>query len=132
MTTEAVEQVIAETIASLPTKIRHAMNNVAFVVEGEHRLPTRNEKPIRRGVLLLGLYQGVPLLDRGANYQWVLPDKITIFQDAIESLTNGDEKRTSELVRDTVLHEIAHHLGFRETEVRQWEHHRKQRRSKDQ
>ena len=36
------------------------------------------------GELLLGLYQGVPLTERGAGYFGVLPDRIVLFRRPIE------------------------------------------------
>ena len=63
------------------------------------------------GRTLLGLYHGVPLMARGENYNLVLPDKISIYQEAIESMcTNDDEVR--EQVRITVLHELGHYFGI--------------------
>lgn len=124
------ERLIADTIASLPKRFQKALNNVAFLVEGTQRRAHGGEHAIQHEGILLGLYEGIPLIERGAGYQWVLPDRITLFQDAIELLARGDEKRTSELVRETVLHEIAHHFGFGETEVRRWEQKRQKRRFK--
>ncbi|MFH1171197.1 MAG: metallopeptidase family protein [bacterium] len=118
---EAFEHEIRRAISSLPRRIQNAMNNVAFVVEDERRTPQGREVAIRNGTLLLGFYEGIPLAHRGSGYQWVLPDKITIFQKAIEELSGGEEKRTKEIVRSTVLHEIAHHVGFTEQDVRRWE-----------
>ena len=41
----------------------------------------------------------------------MLPDKITLFKKAIESICDTDEEIVSE-VRATVVHEIAHHFGI--------------------
>ena len=60
--------------------------------------------------LLLGLYEGVPLTER-ADYGMVLPDKITLFQGALESITSNDEELVEEVQR-TVIHEVAHHFGI--------------------
>lgn len=122
------EQMIKDAIAMVPERIRSAMQNVAFVVESSRR-PLNKEVPIERGHVLLGLYQGIPLTARGSNYQWVLPDKITIFQDVIEELGAGDVKRIQTIVTDTVHHEIAHHLGMDEAMVRTWERKRKKIRT---
>jgi predicted Zn-dependent protease with MMP-like domain len=60
---------------------------------------------------LLGLYEGIPLSDRGIDYAGVLPDRISIFVDS--HLAMGlDRAGTAEQIRRTVLHEIAHHLGI--------------------
>jgi predicted Zn-dependent protease with MMP-like domain len=61
--------------------------------------------------LRLGLYEGIPAIQRGTGYNLVAPDKITIFQDAIELIVRSDidiERK----VQEVVLHEIAHHFGL--------------------
>jgi predicted Zn-dependent protease with MMP-like domain len=83
-----------------------------------------NEMHIKRGELLLGLYEGVSLAQRGDfyfGYGAALPDKITIFQEPIELLAEGNLEKLKELVSDVVRHEVGHHLGFNEPEIREHE-----------
>lgn len=128
MTRADFEQCIVDAIAGVPEHIREKMENLAFVVEDRVRDPGADEEGIEGDDgTLLGLYQGVPLIHRGPGYQYALPDKITIFQPTIERLGRGDPARIRAIVHDTVLHEIAHHIGFSEMEVRQWEGRRKTR-----
>ncbi len=131
MDRERFEQSIRNAILEVPKRIRDAMDNVAFVVEDEVRSARRSEELVRRGHVLLGLYQGIPLPRRGAGYSGVLPDKITIFKNVIEELAGFDDKRTTDLVRSTVHHEIAHHLGFDETAVQRWEARRRGKSSQN-
>lgn len=118
---ERFEKLITEAVLAVPKRIREAMNNVAFVVEDYARSAQGNEYPVTKGMVLLGLYQGIPLTRHGAGYSGVLPDKITLSKNIIEELSGNDATRTAVLVRETVHHEIAHHLGFTEAEVRKWE-----------
>jgi predicted Zn-dependent protease with MMP-like domain len=60
---------------------------------------------------LLGLYQGVPLPDRGHSYGHVLPDHITIFQQPIEAFYHTPEEIQA-AVRETVIHEVGHYFGL--------------------
>lgn len=60
--------------------------------------------------LLLGLYSGRPLTTRG-NYGEVLPDRIYIYQEPIESICSSEQEVVAQ-VRETVLHEVAHHFGI--------------------
>ena len=96
------EQVVDETLASLPREIRDRLSNIEVVVE--------DEPPF--GQPLLGLYQGVPLTRRGSNYSGALPDKITIYRGPLERLSGNDPERLVEQIRRVVLHEIAHHFGI--------------------
>lgn len=124
MTREEFEECIRQAINSIPPSVGAKLDNVAFVV-AEHRQPRPGEFGIRGNGLLLGLYQGVPLGSRGPQYNFVLPDKITIFQDAIEQISGSDPIQIRRQVFDTVHHEIAHYLGLDERQVRQWEKRRR-------
>lgn len=112
------EQLISEAISALPEHGRKAMDNVAFFVEKEARHKEAKEVGIKVNEVLLGLYEGVPKVKRGANYFGVLPDKITIFQQPIKELAGHDEKKLKRLVHEVVWHEVGHHLGFDEKEIR--------------
>lgn len=100
---------IAAAVAALPDTLRARLENVAFVLEDDDR-PGRS----------LGLYHGVPKTHRSLNDSGVLPDKITIFQAAIEREAKTVDDLPS-LVRLVVWHEIGHYFGFSERRVRQME-----------
>ncbi|WP_375490142.1 metallopeptidase family protein [uncultured Jatrophihabitans sp.] len=93
------EQLVADALDSLPADFRRLISNVQVVVEP-------GDDPH-----LLGLYQGVPLTERTSDYSAVLPDKITIFQDAICARAGGEQEVVDE-VRTTVVHEVGHHFGI--------------------
>ena len=65
---------------------------------------------------LLGLYEGVPLPDRGQAYSGAMPDKITLFKDNIEARRPAGEALRVE-IRHVVMHEIAHHFGITDEEL---------------
>jgi predicted Zn-dependent protease with MMP-like domain len=104
------EKLVEQALNSLPEAIQEQLDNVDLVVED---LPSKEQlvgSGIDDGLDLLGLYEGLPLTER-YDYGMVLPDKITIFQKSIESICES-EKEIVEEVRDTVIHEIAHHFGI--------------------
>lgn len=84
------------------------MSNVDIVVED---LPAPQDIPERDSEGLLGLYHGIPLTDRGAGYFGVLPDRITLYQRNIERIARS-ARDLQQIVRRTVIHEIAHHFGI--------------------
>lgn len=112
------EQFIREAILALPGHGRKAMDNVAFVVEEEARRKKAKEVGIKVDEVLLGLYEGIPKTKRGAGYFGVLPDKITIFRQPLEELAGRDEKKLKKLIYEVVWHEVGHHLGFDEKDIR--------------
>jgi len=104
-------RLVSEALEDLPAEFLERMNNVEVVVEG---LPSADQDAIADGLeeegLLLGLYEGTPLPERGVTFA-ELPDRIILFQDNIEAICESDEEIREE-VRKTVLHEIAHHFGI--------------------
>ena len=83
----------------LPDDLRRAMENVALFVDDSEDLD------------LLGLYDGVPLTERGNDYTAVLPDRIMIYRNTICAICET-EAEIVEQVRITVIHEVAHHFGI--------------------
>ena len=86
------------------------MDNVDVVVEDQSSQDRITGVTIKDGELLMGLYEGVPLTERD-EYGMVLPDKITLFQSSVETVCSSDEEIVEE-VRETVIHEVAHHFGI--------------------
>ena len=98
-------RLVSRAVDELPAAFRERMRNVEVTVDDEPDPRLREE----RGELL-GLYEGVPLTERGLDEPYV-PDRITIFRRPIERMT-ASPRRQAEIVRDTVVHEIAHHFGI--------------------
>ena len=118
------EKMVQAGIAAIPKRFLQKLDNVAVVIEEEPTLAQKEKLHLRRGWTLFGLYEGVPQTKRGAYYGSVLPDKITIFRKPIVEAAQGAE-HIQEIVKNTVWHEIAHHFGMNEDEVRQSESRRK-------
>ena len=100
---ERFEELAAEALDELPAWVLEIMSNVQVVVE---------DRPPPDQPGLLGLYHGVPLLNRGWHYSGVMPDRITLYQRSIEAVAGPDEERLRRVVVHTVAHEVAHHLGI--------------------
>jgi predicted Zn-dependent protease with MMP-like domain len=98
-------RLVARALDGLPAEFRERMRNIEIVVEEE---PSPEQR--RDAGELLGLYEGVPLTDRGAMEPY-LPDRISIFRGPIERMS-ASPRRQADIVRDTVVHEIAHHFGI--------------------
>ena len=110
MTRGEFERLVREAMAQIPEEIRARLENVDVVVQDWATKEQLVGSGLEEDQYLLGLYEGVPLTER-YDYGMVLPDKITLFQNAIESICSSDEEVIAEL-RDTVIHEVAHHFGL--------------------
>src|SRR4051812_26469152 len=102
MSREEFEDLVGEALDTIPPRLTEVMRNIVIMVE--------DDPPPRAGVLL-GLYEGVPLTERGDTYAGVLPDRITIFRNPLLSMCETRDDLVRE-VRVTVVHEIAHHFGI--------------------
>ncbi len=118
MDTQRFEWLVARAVDSLPDEFHEKMENIDVVVAD--RPTPRQLAPLgkKRGVTLLGLYEGVPLTRRSRHYGLVVPDKITIFQKPIEEMCRNDAEIIARIQR-VVLHEIAHHFGISDARLRQ-------------
>ena len=98
-------RLVRRALMDLPPEFGRRMRNVEIVVDDEpdpaHAQPGRE---------LLGLYEGVPLTERSYGEPF-LPDRISIYRGPIQRMS-ASPRRQAEIVRDTVMHEIAHHFGI--------------------
>ena len=114
------EKLVQKAVMDLPKHIREKMDNVAIVIENKPSSSHLRKSGMRFEDTLLGLYEGIPKTTWGRGFSGELPDKITIFNEPIERIALTPKKIT-ELVKITVWHEIAHHFGFDEKQVRKLE-----------
>jgi predicted Zn-dependent protease with MMP-like domain len=118
MDRERFQRLVARAVEELPEEFLALLDNVDIVLE-DH--PSRAQiGNAQRGYTLLGLYEGVPLTERGAHYGLVPPDKITIFRKPIEGMCESDDEIIAEINR-VVKHEIAHHFGIDDARLDQIE-----------
>ena len=94
------EDMVSVALDGLPDELGRLMRNVAVTVQHEPGPPG-----------LLGLYEGVPLTSRTTSYSAVLPDRITIYRQAICAICSTEAEVAAE-VRRTVIHEVGHHFGI--------------------
>lgn len=116
MTLKEFEELVAKALDDLPQEFARTMDNVDIVVE---IWPTQEELTAggaRAGTTLFGLYRGIPKTKRG-NYFGAIPDKIIIFAGPIVAHFGHDPQILTREVRNTVLHEIAHHFGLDDKEI---------------
>ena len=104
---ERFEEMVATALDGLPPEFKERMKNIAVLVE---------HGPGPRG--LLGLYQGIPLTERTTNYAGVMPDRITIYQQAICAICSTEDQ-VVEQVRRTVIHEVGHYFGISDERLRE-------------
>lgn len=115
MTRQAFEKIVEEALAGLPPEFRDRMENVVVAVESRATKAQRDSVELEDDEELFGLYDGVPLTDRGPDFAG-RPDRIFIFQDPIEEFCETRKQMILE-IQDTLIHEIGHFFGLDEDEI---------------
>lgn len=110
LTDEQFDALITEAMDELPQEYIKGLDNVAIVM-ADDPTPEQVQKMKLQGKLLLGLYEGVPLTQRGNGWSGMLPDKITLFKNQILRIVH-DETTLFEQIKRTLWHEIAHYYGL--------------------
>ena len=117
MTREEFRALVEEAIDTIPLKFAREVRNLAIVIEDEPSDELLDEMDMGPDDVLLGLYQGTPLNERGWGYGNQLPDRITLFQDTIEDDCNEDEDEVVIAIGETLIHELGHYFGMTEDEI---------------
>ena len=99
---EEFESLVESALKSIPSDLSRAMRNVAIFTE--------DESP-PNGPVLFGLYEGIPLTERGQWYAGVQPDRITIYRLPILRYCRTRDEVVTQVAK-TVVHEIGHHFGI--------------------
>ena len=112
------EGIVATAVENLPEEFRSRLENIDIVVQDWPSQYQASKVGLKRGRILLGLYEGVPQTKR-AHYGLVPPDKITIFQKPIEMKCEQQGTEIAEEITEVVKHEIAHHFGISDARLEQ-------------
>ncbi|MDH3298317.1 MAG: metallopeptidase family protein [Gemmatimonadota bacterium] len=100
------EELVSQALGLLPPSFAEHLHKVSVVIEPESDDPQH---------LLFGLYEGIPLTERGIE-DVLLPDRITIFRRSFLESCDTEAELVEE-VRVTVLHEIGHFFGMDEDQL---------------
>ncbi len=110
---EDFDEVVDEALAELPEEFESYLDNVEVAIEDVPAAAL-----LKEGLEfdLLGLYQGGTIQSEA----WDFPDRVLLFQRNLENISPTRENLIEE-IRDTVYHEIGHHMGMDEDQVREAE-----------
>jgi predicted Zn-dependent protease with MMP-like domain len=112
MTHDEFEKIAEQAIKEIPPEIQSQIDNVEIVIED---WPSEEQTQGNDKFSLLGLYEGIPKTER-ENYSSI-PDRIILFREPILYAASF-EKDAEKIIKDTVLHELGHHLGLSDEELR--------------
>lgn len=118
---EQFSELIARAMDEMPEQYMKHLDNVAITYADTPNIHQVKTLQMRGDQLLLGLYEGIPLTKRGAGYNLVLPDKITLFKLPLLAVTH-DEASFYKQIKHTLWHEIAHFYGLDHDKIHEIEH----------
>lgn len=108
---EQFAALISRAIDEMPERYVEHLDNIVITYADVPNQHQTAKLRLRGDSLLLGLYEGIPLPQRGAGYNLVLPDKITLFKQPLLRVSH-DEETFYRQIKHTLWHEIAHFYGL--------------------
>jgi len=116
MERDKFEEIITDTLRSIPDKFKDKIENLSIVIEDGDMDPALKNKIDTRNRYTLGLYQGVPAILKTGRSN-ILPDKITIYKKTLEDVSRNDEELEKNIKR-VILHELGHYFGLDENKLK--------------
>jgi len=105
-------------LAAIPAPLVEHVRGVGISVEELPDDETLDELGLESPFDLTGLYRGTPLTERSFSDFARQPDLILLYRQPIllEWIETGDD--LYQLVRNVLVHEIGHHFGFSDEDIR--------------
>jgi len=119
---EEFDHLVTKAMDELPQEYIKGLENVAILYADEPDDYQRERAKLDNRHMLLGLYEGIPLPQRGTNYSFVLPDKITLFKLPLIAASANREDFFQQVKR-ALWHEIAHYYGLSHADMHKRQNH---------
>ncbi len=105
--------IVKRALAHIPDEIRKHLDNLVISVLPRPSREMRKERGLRPNDEVLGLFQGVALIERSVTSPPLYPNTIFLFQGPLEEMAETVEE-LEEQIEITVVHEVAHYIGMDE------------------
>ncbi|MGA2064192.1 MAG: metallopeptidase family protein [Thermoguttaceae bacterium] len=114
---------VERVLAGMPPMVHDLLEKVPLHVEDHPSEEIMDQRGVEYLDELCGLYTGIPLGERSILHSGTLPDVVTIYREGIltAACDAGGRIRSDELrrqIRITILHELGHHHGLTEEDLR--------------
>lgn len=106
-----------QALAAIPARFTERARPLSIHVEDMADDETLDDLGIESGYDLTGLYRGTPLNEQSSGDMPRVPDMVVLFREAIllEWIDTGED--LAALVRNVLVHEVAHHFGFTDADI---------------
>jgi len=121
---ELFDDLLEDVLAALPENLHELLEKVPLIVEDYPADAVLDELDIDDASMLCGLHSGIPLTERSVEHSATMPETIHIYRDGILNCSLDRHRRVNlrkleRQIRITVLHEIGHHFGLDEDDLRE-------------
>lgn len=120
-TLEDILELAEQAFAAIPQELRELVRGAAIVVEEVADEETTAELGFESPWALTGLYRGTPLTQKSVMDAPMEPDTITLYREPILLEWVETSEDLFRLVRNVLIHEIAHHFGFSDDDIERLE-----------
>ena len=116
-TLDDIVEMAEQAFSAIPKELRDLVRGAAIVVEEVADEETAQELGFESPWALTGLYRGTPMTQKSVFDAPTEPDTITLYREPIllEWVETGED--LFRLVRNVLIHEIAHHFGFSDGDI---------------
>jgi len=118
------DTILEEVLDQLPRWVHDLIDEVPLHVEDYPSDEMLQQVNVRYREQLCGLYTGIPLTDRSVQHSGTLPDVVTIYREGVLNAASNahgmvTDNRLRREIRITLLHELGHHHGLDEDDLRE-------------
>lgn len=117
------DEILQQVLDDLPAELRRCFEEIPLVAEDYPSETMQRKLELADHQYLCGVHSGIPLTRRSVWHSGTLPTIITIYRDGIlrsaadrKGHVTDDSLRRH--IRITVLHELGHHFGMGEEDLR--------------
>ena len=116
-TIEDFEAIAAEALATIPEEFRKHVGNVRIQIDDFPAEEIEKEMELDTPFDLLGLYQGVSMVERGAGHIANDIDRIFLYRRPILDYWCESGEDLPHIMRHVLIHEIGHHFGLSDDDM---------------
>lgn len=118
------DRMLEDVLRELPQYVQDVLDELPLVVEDFPPPEVLRKLGVHRRNALCGLYTGIPLTQRSVEQWGVLSDVIHLYRLGILAMSRNeqgqiDQDELRRQIRITILHEVGHHHGLGEAELRE-------------
>jgi predicted Zn-dependent protease with MMP-like domain len=120
-TLDEIEVLARAALAGLPAPFADHLGDVVLMVEDVADEELLAELGIDHPLDLSGVYEGIPIGERGSGVSGSMPDRIRLFRRALLEEWIEEGETLEHLVRHVLIHEVGHHFGLSDADMHRLE-----------